>query len=168
MLASDTYSGMGVRPNNIPPPLAPSMEGAIFKEFHSDRGMRRKRKARRGSNEQGDTWQFKGGPKGFCRSYPVSCSGDGAGEVLVERNYGSVTLTTPTGEPPVKMSAHRYRVMTTETPAKKAQDTSEIFHLKPKGAKAARGAGNKIMQPMSKGAAAAPPGSPPVPPRGWG
>ena len=140
MLASDTYTGMGVRPNNIPPPLAPryQRDGAIFKEFHSDRGLRRKRKARRGSNEQGDdTWQFKGGPKGFCRSYPVSCGDGGAGEVLVERNYGSVILTTPTGGPPVKMPAHRYRVMTTETPAKKAQGTSEIFHLKPKGAKAA-------------------------------
>ena len=64
MLASDTYTGMGVRPNNIPPPLAPryQQDGAIFKEFHSDRGLRRKRKARRGSNEQADTWQFKGGP----------------------------------------------------------------------------------------------------------
>ena len=103
--------------------------------------------------------------KGYCRSYAV-WRGDGEGEVLVERNYGSVILTTPTGGPPVKMSAHRYRVMTTETPAKKAQGTSEIFHLKPKGAKAARGAGNKIMRPMGTRAAAAPPGSPPTPPRG--
>ena len=62
MLASDTYAGMGVRPHNIPPPFAPRYHGAIFKEFDSDRGMRRKRKARRGSNEQADTWQFKGGP----------------------------------------------------------------------------------------------------------
>ena len=53
-----------------------------------------------------------------------------------------------------------------QTPAKKAQDTSEIFHLKPKGAKAARGAGNQIMRPMGTGAVAAPPGSPPIPPRG--
>ena len=62
MLASDTYAGMGVRPHAIPPPFAPRYYGAVFKEFDSDRGMRRKRKARRGSNEQADTWQFKGGP----------------------------------------------------------------------------------------------------------
>ena len=94
--------------------------------------------------------------KGYCRSYPV-WRGDGESEVLVERNYGSVILTTPTGGPPVKMSAHRYRVMTTGTPAKKAQGTSELFHLKPKDAKAARGPGNKIMRPMGQVAAAAPP-----------
>jgi len=107
--------------------------------------------------------------KGYCRSYAV-WRGDGEGEVLVERNYGSVILTTPTGGPPVKMSAHRYRVMTTGTPAKKAQDTSELFHVLPKDAKAARGPGHKTMRPMGKVAAAARPRqrprSPPTPPPG--
>ncbi len=68
MLTVDSFAGIGVRPDNIPPAQIEAFRGAIMKEtsgFHPSR--RRKRKGR-GVEQRLDLWVFKGGPKGSARS----------------------------------------------------------------------------------------------------
>ena len=55
------------------------------------------------------------------------------GTGLVERCYGSVTLRTPTpeGSPRIRLSAHRYRIVTETTPSVKMEGSAELWHVLP-------------------------------------
>ena len=54
------------------------------------------------------------------------------GTGLVERCYGSVTLRAPTPEdsPRIRLSAHRYRIVTATT-NKTLPDSAELWHVLP-------------------------------------
>ena len=147
MLNSDRFQGVGVRPHNIPPAEIETFRGAFFKELPHQQSSRRKRRPRYAPEP--DVWVFKGGPKGSsrrnCKMAVVSVSfahfsrsvlllaigANGTG--LVERCYGSVTLRTPTpeGTPCIRLSAHRYRIVTETTPSVKMEGSAELWHVLP-------------------------------------
>ena len=62
MLVSQSFAGVGVRPDNIPPTEVEAFRGAIMKELPHQHS-RRKRKRRSRYALQPDSWLFKGGPK---------------------------------------------------------------------------------------------------------
>ena len=71
-------------------------------------------------------------PSHFSRSVLLLAIGaNGTG--LVERCYGSVTLRTPTpeGTPCIRLSAHRYRIVTETTPSVKMEGSAELWHVLP-------------------------------------
>ena len=148
MLKSHRFTGVGVRPDNIPPTEIETFRGAFFKELAP---RRRKKKRRSRYAPEPDVWVFKGGPKGssrrnckfvvvsvsfahFSRSVLLLAIHVGAnGTGLVERCYGSVTLRAPTPEdsPRIRLSAHRYRIVTETTPSVKMEGSAELWHVLP-------------------------------------
>ena len=48
--------------------------------------------------------------------------------MLIERCYGTVTLYTA---PRIRLSAHRYRIVTATTPPAALPDSAELWHVLP-------------------------------------
>eukprot|EP01045_Picozoa_sp_COSAG04_P021940 COSAG04_NODE_2411_length_4181_cov_30.788084_3_plen_404_part_00 len=68
MLTVDSFAGIGVRPDNIPPAQIEAFRGAIMKETSGSQPSRRRKRNGRGGEQRLDLWVFKGGPKGSARS----------------------------------------------------------------------------------------------------
>ena len=68
MLTVDSFAGIGVRPDNIPPAQVEAFRGAIMKETSGSQPSRRRKRNGRGVEQRLDLWVFKGGPKGSARS----------------------------------------------------------------------------------------------------
>ena len=67
MLTTDSFAGIGVRPDNIDPAQIEAFRGAIMKETSGSQPSRRRKRKSRGVQQRLDLWVFKGGPKGSAR-----------------------------------------------------------------------------------------------------